>query len=160
METTTLPVSHVRVETTKGFAEVTERLGRQLGRLDIGVFRSLPVEPREVERQIGAMAGSSGFMLFGTMDHGALLSMAGKPVKAVQYVVGNPLFAVQMTRYNLAAGLYAPLRLLVYENDEGKTVLEYDKPSSLFGQFRDDRIATVAEMLDRKLEDLVAGTVR
>ena len=61
-----------------------------------------------------------------------------------------------MTRHNLAAGLYAPLRVLVYEDDRGRTCLEYDKPSSLFGQFNDDRIASVASVLDRKLEDLIA----
>jgi uncharacterized protein (DUF302 family) len=99
-------------------------------------------------------------MLFGTMDHGALLAMAGKPVRAVQYVVGNPLFAVQMTRHNVAAGLYAPLRLFVYENGAGKTVLEYDKPSSLFGQFHNDRIDAVAAMLERKLEELVGAATR
>jgi hypothetical protein len=54
-----------------------------------------------------------GFLLFDKIDHGALLSLVGQPVRAVQYVVGNPLFAVQMTRHNLAAGLEAPLRLLV-----------------------------------------------
>jgi serine/threonine protein kinase len=49
---------------------------------------------------------------------------------------------------------------LFYEDEEGKTCVEYDKPSSLFGQFRDDQITSVAEMLDRKLEELVAGAVR
>jgi uncharacterized protein (DUF302 family) len=157
METTTVPVCHVRVETAKGFAEVAEGLERRLGRFDAGVFRSLPADPQEAERRIGGMAGPSGFMLFGTMDHGALLALAGKPTRAVQYVVGNPLFAVQMTRHNVAAGLYAPLRLLVYETEGGKTCLEYDKPSSLFGQFRDGRMAAVAEMLDLKMEELVAA---
>jgi len=105
------------------------------------------------------MAGSSGFMLFGTMDHGALLSLFGVKTKAIQYVLGNPLIAIQMTQHNLAAGLYAPLRVLVYEDDRGRTCLEYDKPSSLFGQFNDDRITTVASLLDRKLEDLIAEAV-
>ena len=77
----------------------------------------------------------------------------------MQYVVGNPLFAPQMTQHNIQASLYAPLRVLLYENEEGKTCLEYDKPSSLFGQFNDDQIASVASMLDRKLEDLVAAAV-
>jgi uncharacterized protein (DUF302 family) len=160
MDTTTVTIRHIRLETSKGFAAVAEGLERQLGRFDAGVFRSLPAEPKEVERRIGAMAGPSGFVLFGTMDHGALLAMSGQPARVVQYVIGNPLFAVQMTRHNVAAGLYAPLRLLVYENAEGKTCLEYDRPSSLFGQFHDDRITAVAEMLDRKLEELVAGAVR
>jgi uncharacterized protein (DUF302 family) len=160
MTETTVPVSHVRVETAKDFVEVAAGLERQLGRFDAGVVRSLPADPEEAERRIGAMAGPGGFMLFGTMDHGALLSLAGKPARAVQYVIGNPLFAVQMTLHNVAAGLYAPLRLLVYEIGEGKTCLEYDRPSSLFGQFHNDRITAVAEMLDRKLEELVAGAVR
>jgi len=44
--------------------------------------------------------------------------------------------------------------------ERGRTCLEYDKPSSLFGQFNDERIAPVASMLDRKLEDLVATAIR
>jgi uncharacterized protein (DUF302 family) len=160
MNTTAVPVSHVQVEAAKDFAEVVAGLERRLGRFDASVFRSLPADPKEAERRIEAMAGPSGFMLFGTMDHGASLSLAGKPARAVQYVVGNPLFAVQMTRHNVAAGLYAPLRLFVYEGQGGKTCLEYDKPSSLFGQFHDDRIDGVAAMLDRKMEELVAEAVR
>jgi Domain of unknown function DUF302 len=54
------------------------------------------------------------------------------------------------------ASLYAPLRVLIYEEDDGKTCVEYDRPSSLFGPFRNDRIAPTAAMLDRKLEALVA----
>ena len=98
-------------------------------------------------------------MLFGTQDHGALLRLAGQQRKAIQYVVGNPLFALQMTQHDIRASLYAPLRVLIYENDQGKTCVEYDRPSSLFGQFNDDRIAPTAAMLDRKLEALVAAAV-
>ena len=47
-------------------------------------------------------------------------------------------------------------RVLLYEDDRGKTCLEYDKPSSLFGQFGNDRITPTATMLDRKLEALVS----
>jgi uncharacterized protein (DUF302 family) len=155
---TTVPIRHVRIETAKGFAEVTEELERQLGRLGPGVFRSLQAEPGEAERRVGELAGPSGLLLFGTTDHGAWLSLLrGQPARAVQYVLGNPLVAVRMTRHNVAAGLYAPLRLLVYETAEGQTCLEYDRPSSLFGQFGDERITAVAEVLDRKLEQLVAA---
>lgn len=105
------------------------------------------------------MAGESGFMLFGTTDHGALLSIFGDTQKAIQYVFGNPLIAIEMTRHNLGAGLYAPLRVLTYERAQGTTCLEYDPPSSLLGQFNDDRIALVASLLDRKLGELVRAAV-
>jgi len=96
-------------------------------------------------------------MLFATHNHGALLRLAGQKHKAVQYVVGNPLFALQMTQHDIRASLYAPLRVLIYENEEGKTCVEYDKPSSLFGQFGNDRISPTAAMLDRKLAALVGA---
>jgi len=162
MITSTFTTTHVREQTEKQFGEVTKDFERQLGKFDPTVFQALrPDADRadDARARIEAMAGSSGFMLFGTMDHGALLSIFGVKTKAIQYVLGNPLIAIQMTQHNLAAGLYAPLRVLVYEDDRGRTCLEYDKPSSLFGQFNDDRIVSVASLLDRKLEDLIAEAV-
>jgi uncharacterized protein (DUF302 family) len=153
-------VDHVRLESDKPFEEVAEAFERQLGRFDPDV-RKVATESGDTEAakaRIGAMAGPSGFMLFGTTDHGALLRLAGQKRKAVQYVVGNPLIALQMTQHDLRAGLYAPLRVLIYEDVQGKTCVEYDRPSSLFGQFRNDCIAPTAAMLDRKLEALVAAS--
>jgi uncharacterized protein (DUF302 family) len=157
VKTSTFGVNHVMVESDKGFAEVTKNFERRLGKFDTSVFESLLVGTQNVENiksKIEKMSGRSGFMLFGTINHGLLLSLSGKDRKVVQYVIGNPLIAIQMTQHNIATGLYAPLRVLIYEDDQGKTCLEYDKPSSLFGQFGDDKIASVANMLDHKLEDL------
>src|SRR5262245_2230676 len=155
-------VDHVRLATDKPFEDVAKAFERQLGRFDPDVAKPLIAggDVEEARAKIEAMAGPSGFMLFGTTDHGALLRLAGQKRKAVQYVVGNPLLALQMTRHDLRAGLYAPLLVLLYEDERGRTCLEYDRPSSLFGQFNDDRIAPVATMLDRKLEDLVTTAIR
>jgi uncharacterized protein (DUF302 family) len=154
-------VDHVRVATDRPFEEVTNAFERQLGRFDPEVYKYLVAtgDAEGARAKLEAMVGTSGFMLFRTTDHGALLSLLGEKKKAIQYILGNPLIAIQMTRHNLAAGLYAPLRVLVYEDDCGRTCLEYDKPSSLFGQFNDDRITSVASLLDRKLEDLIAKTI-
>jgi Domain of unknown function DUF302 len=80
----------------------------------------------------------------------------GQKRKAIQYVVGNPLIALKMAQHDIRASLYAPLRVLIYENENGKTCIEYDKPSSLFGHFGNAEIDVVAAILDRKLEALVA----
>jgi NAD(P)-dependent dehydrogenase (short-subunit alcohol dehydrogenase family) len=77
------------------------------------------------------------------------LRRAGQRKKAVQYLLGNPLSAIQMTQHDVRAGLYAPLRLLIYEDEEGKTCVEYDKPSSLLGQFGNANVTEVAVMIDR-----------
>jgi uncharacterized protein (DUF302 family) len=154
-------VEHVRRTTDKPFEEVTKAFEAQLGKFDGDVRRAATAsdDTEEAKAKIAALAGPSGFMLFGTSDHGALLRLAGQKRKAIQYVVGNPVFALQMTQHDIRASLYAPLRVLIYENDEGKTCVEYDKPSSLFGQFNDDRIAPTAAMLDKKLEALVAAAM-
>ena len=160
MNTTRISVDHVRRATEKPFDEVTRAFERQLGRFEPGVYQTLAAggEAEGTRAKIEAMAGPSGFMLFGTNDHGALLRLAGQNRKAVQYVVGNPLFALQMTQHDIRASLYAPLRVLVYEDERGQTCVEYDRPSSLFGQFGNDRISPTAAMLDRKLEALVSAS--
>jgi len=162
MTTSTHTIEHVRVETPKAFAEVARAFERELGPYDAAVFqafRAAPPMAEEGHARLEPMAGPSGFVLFGTTDHGWLVSLFGSiPKQAVQYVVGNPLLAVAMTQHHLSAGLYAPLRTLIYEAS-GKTQVEYDRPSSLLRQFHDDRIASVARTLDRKLEALVETAV-
>jgi uncharacterized protein (DUF302 family) len=162
MTTSSVTIQHVRVETEKEFTKVTERFEQQLGRFDPELLKSLRSNPKNVDAirsQIEAMAGTSGLMLFGTTDHGALLSAFGNEKKAIQYVVGSPLIAMQMTQHNVAAGLYAPLRVLIYENERGQTCLEYDQPSSLFGQFNHEQVTAVGRMLDGKLDDLIARAI-
>jgi hypothetical protein len=157
MTMTEFAVTHVRVETDKAFAEVTKDFESQVGRFDPAVTQALvpgSVDAEAVRGRIEAMAGPSGLMLFETTDHGALSSLVGEPRRAVQYTVGKPLVAVEMTRHDLGAGLYAPLRVLISETEAGGSRLEYDLPSSLFGRFGDDRITRVARTLDRKLEAL------
>ena len=158
MTDSTIRVDHVQVATNKAFEEVTKAFEAELGKFD-GDVRKAATSSEDIEEakaKIAAMAGPSGFMLFGTQDHGSLLRLAGQKRRAIQYVVGNPLFALQMTQHDIRASLYAPLRVLIYEDEERKTCVEYDRPSSLFGQFGNDRIAPTAAMLDKKLEALVA----
>jgi uncharacterized protein (DUF302 family) len=106
------------------------------------------------------MAGPSGFTLFQTSDYGALLRLAGQTKKAVQYQLGNILVAIQMMQRDVRVSLYAPARLLVYEDEERKTCVEYDKPSSLFERFGNANVTEVAAMVDRKLEQLIAEAIR
>jgi hypothetical protein len=57
-----------------------------------------------------------------------------------------------MTRHPLAAGLYAPLRVLLCEDESGGSVFECDKPSSLFGPFEDEQVNVVARGVDDALK--------
>jgi uncharacterized protein (DUF302 family) len=155
-------VEHVSVISDKPFDDVAAAFVQQLGKYDAGPLKELAAggDVKAIRAKIEALAGPSGFILFGTQEHGLLLRIVGQKRKAVQYVVGNPLIAIQMTQHDIRASLYAPLRVLIYEDNGGKTCLEYDKPSSLFGQFGNEEVAPTAATLDRKLEDLVAKASR
>ena len=99
----------------------------------------------EVER-------AASLFIFLKRDHGALLQVTGQPGKALQYEIGNPHTASKMTRHRLAAGLYAPLRVFLYEDETGGSIFEYDRPSSFFGQYGDERVTEVGRYLDAALE--------
>lgn len=85
-------------------------------------------------------------------DHGALLRARGGARHAIQYEIGNPLTASLMTKHELQAALYAPLRIVLYENAGGGSTFEYDKPSTLFRQFGDAEVDKIAYDLDLELE--------
>jgi uncharacterized protein (DUF302 family) len=161
MNVTRITVEHIRVVSEKPFDQVTTAFERQLGRFNEETYKSLAAgeDVEKVRAKLEAMVGPSGFMLFRTSDHGFLLRLVGQKKKALQYLLGNPLFAVQMTEHDIRSSLYAPLRVLLYEDEHGKTCVEYDRPSSLFGQFGNANVTEVATMLDRKLEKLVEQAI-
>jgi uncharacterized protein (DUF302 family) len=128
-----LQVEHVKMETSKKFADVEAALERSVPQLDPAIVEALA-------------------FIFLKRDHGGLLQAAKQSRKALQYDIGNPHTASKMTRHRLPAGLYAPLRVFLYENEKGGSTFEYDKPSSLFGQFDDEQVSEIARGLDAALE--------
>jgi uncharacterized protein (DUF302 family) len=147
-----LQVEHVTMKTTKKFAEVEAALERNVPQLDPAIAAALANgdEQRATELEQGAP-----LFIFLKRDHGALLQVTGRPRRALQYEIGNPHTASKMTRHRLPAGLYAPLRVFLYEDETGGSIFEYDRPSSLFGQFGDERVAEVGRYLDAALESVL-----
>src|SRR5260370_14858715 len=95
-------------------------------------------------------------MMTQIFDHGPAPSMVGQGRKAKEYLVGNPLLACQVNRYDIRAALYAALRVLVFESEPGRTVVEFDQPSTLFGQFGRNEVTDVGVEDDGKLERIIA----
>src|SRR5207245_8502487 len=99
----------------------------------------------------------SSFMLFIEIDHGDWLPVFGIQRKVMRWILGNPLLAITMMRHDLTAGLFAPVELLLVENEsgDGSTVI-YDLPSSLMAIERNPALRDAAHVLDRKLQNLVS----
>jgi hypothetical protein len=60
-----------------------------------------------------------------------------------------------MTRHNVSAGLYAPIRVLLRESPKGEVAFEYDRPLSTFGQFGHESVNIVARKLDKDLQNVL-----
>jgi len=153
MNAITVSVRHMTIPIERPFVEACQRFESRLGKLDYSEFqRHLNLkEPEAARAFIRKVEGPLGLMVFGVIDHGSLLSLAEKETEARQYVVGNPLIALQMTSHDIRAGLYAPLRVFIGEVGKSQSVIEYDLPSTLFGQFRNEKVNEVARQLDEKL---------
>lgn len=157
VSTRSLTLEHIRMGSTRSFDEVKAALEAKLG-----VFR---IESLMPFMQKGDMAGAraelerlaapTGLSILYALPHGDALAMVGKPSKAIAYGIGNVLTAASMNRHDLAAGLYAPIRVILYEGADGSAVFEYDQPSSSFALFGNPAIDRVAAGLDETLGKLL-----
>lgn len=156
IDTTSLPVQHIRIATPRPFDDVKAALESRLGRLSDDI-RALLRQDRleEVREALTKAAGENGLAIHYIGPHGDWLALQGQRRRATAYLIGNVLYAVQMTSVKLAAGLYAPLRVVLYENDNGGSTFEYDLPSSQFGQFGEPEIDRIAAILDERLRTLL-----
>ena len=150
-----ISVRHISVSVDKTFEKTCSGFESRMGHLDYAAFDEQlrrGISESAAQDYVKNIEGPLGLMIFAVIDHGRLAGLAGKASGAKQYVVGNPLFALQMTKKDIRAGLYAPLRVYIREDGPKKSIVEYDLPSSLFGQFQNAEVDRVAKMLDEKLE--------
>jgi uncharacterized protein (DUF302 family) len=172
----------VRFESTRSFDEVLLNLRKLVGTATLqevsklesgGVTRdhveTLGEEYNAAMQRLGGISrehfehvvhshvGESGFMLFHEIDHGEWLPVFGIQRKVMRWILGNPLIAITMMQHDLTAGLFAPVELLLVENEsgEGSTVM-YDLPSSLMVIEPNPALLEAAQALDHKLQTLVS----
>lgn len=78
----------------------------------------------------------AGATVFAVIDHGAGAASVGQALNDAQVVIfGNPALGTQVMQDDLLAGLALPLRILVYEGDDGITRLAHEDPSAFLGGY-------------------------
>jgi len=134
----------------KKFEQVIADFEKQLGNLD----QEKATASSDMEKTVSAMEGATGLMIVAVLAMDQLLpSLKSSTTRAIQYLVGNPLIASEMTQHHTLASLYAPPRVLIY-TEEGKTLISYEQPSSLFGRLESAAVLETAKSLDHKFEML------
>jgi uncharacterized protein (DUF302 family) len=154
----TIAVEHVRISSARPFSQVRQKLESTVPKLDAGIAEAL--SSGDQKRAKGYEDNGPKLSIFDERDHGALLQIWDGKRNALQYEIGNPLTASKMTRHQLPAALYAPLRIVLYEDEQGRGIFEYDKPSSCFGQYGDARVTEVGRYLDGALEAVLRNAAR
>src|SRR6266849_3938022 len=145
-----IAIEHIRISSRRPFAEVRRKLERMVPKLDPGIAEALG--SGDQRRAKDYEENGPKLSIFGERDHGALLQIAGGRCNALQYDIGNPLTASKMTRHQLSAALYAPLRVVLFEDEQGRGLFEYDRPSSFFSQYGEEGVTEVGRYLDATLE--------
>ncbi|MGF6756559.1 uncharacterized protein (DUF302 family) [Paraburkholderia sp. GAS42] len=159
-ETQTI-IDHVTVSSSKPYASVKQDLESRLGRLDDHIRTLLKQDKvEELRAALQRAAANDGLVIHYIGVHGDWLVLKGQHKNGTEYFTGNVLTAVEMTNVNMAAGLYAPLRIMVYENTQGGTTIEYDKPSTQLSQFHSAQIDAQGRSLDDRLAKLCASVLQ
>jgi uncharacterized protein (DUF302 family) len=152
---TTFTVHHNEHVSSRSFEEVVSAFESAVGSVEDTGFPALLASTKsaeEFEGSVQSRAGSSGFMRFLTVDHGAWMARVGLNAKARMCTIGNPLIARTMVEHDIATGLNVPVRLMIYEDAVSRTTrLAYDLPSSLMSGLQNERVTAAAKELDAKL---------
>ncbi len=102
--TTQITIEHIVVASDRSYEQVIEALEAQLGlRADWdNIARALLTAHASWEQAVQIVEqqlGTSGFTILSKIEPGALLTLSGKPTRATQYAIGNPLLAIQMIEH-------------------------------------------------------------
>src|SRR5215831_10820047 len=96
-------IEHIEVASNRSYDQVIASLKERLGAFgdSDGLRGLLPpgTSWAQIEKVIEGMMGNSGLAIFHKVEHGDLLSLAGKPRRVSQYSIGNPLLAIRMVQH-------------------------------------------------------------
>ena len=80
-----------------------------------------------------AAVTAAGAKVVARVDHAAGATSVGMPLADAQVLVfGNPALGTPAIQADPLAGLYLPLKVLVYSDAEGQVWLAYETPASMF----------------------------
>ena len=74
--------------------------------------------------------------------------------------VFHPKFAVRMLAASVAAGIEAPIRIYLYENDDGTANITYKKPTDVFKPYGNESLDKMATELDLIFSNIIRDALQ
>jgi len=158
MSVTNFTNAHVVLTSAKPFAQAIKDIQAEMGRAStevLGDKLSASKDFAEFEEEMTFLAGRSNFINVGLLNWGKVMSRVPISMKAVLFVIGNPLTARKLLEAGgPEVGLYLPTKIYVYEDKDGVTKVTYDQISPVMTQYDNPQLATVAAAIDKALAHL------
>lgn len=153
--------THVDITSAKPFVQVVEDLQAELGTASTEKLMDRLASSATFDdftSDMEALAGRSNLIEVAFLDWGRVLTLAGVPTKAKLLVVGNPLTARKLLEAGgPEVGLYLPTKILVFEDADGVTHVSYDLFTPIFADRGNEKLSTVAGVIDGVLGRLAAA---
>jgi Domain of unknown function DUF302 len=159
--TTSFSNEHVDVVSSKSFDDAVRDLTAELGSASTEKLMdrlSASATWDDYAADCADFAGRSNLIEVGYLNWGRVLSLAGVPMKAKCFIVGNPLTARKLLEAGgPEVGLYLPTKILVFEDAEGAVHISYDKFGPVMAQYGKEALSKVADVIDGVLARLAAA---
>ncbi|NDV99552.1 DUF302 domain-containing protein [Salipiger sp. PrR002] len=107
----------------------------------------------EVADRLEASIKAAGASVFARVDHGAGAQAAGMELAEAQLLIfGNPKLGTPAMQDDMRAGLYLPLKMLVYAGEDGETQILWEEPEETFDDLDIDDDAAYIEKMEEALQ--------
>lgn len=88
----------------------------------------------ETMDKLQATLEGAGLTIFARVDHGAGAQGVGEDIGASELLIfGNPKLGTQVMLDDRTAALFLPMKIAVYEDETGQTIVAYEDPASMLG---------------------------
>ncbi len=111
----------------------------------------------QVAGRLKQAVSQNGLMVMGQLNQGKILGMTGAKVESQSFFLGNPQLGKKLFAADEGVGVAVPVRINVYRDGQGHTVISYFKPSEELKAFGSPVLDKMAPMLDQKLHAIASA---
>jgi hypothetical protein len=150
-------MTRIDIETGIPFKEFVAALEKAAPPVDQTALERISAAGGDWDDVLAAAAENAphDLMTYAKIDARGYFGLAGHHTPAIEYLIGNHVIAETMFRHDAKAMLYAPLRMLVYGDENGNAIFTMDQPGPAFGSLGIAEVASVGLDLDRKVANLL-----
>ncbi|MDT5169803.1 MAG: hypothetical protein QOD02_3134, partial [Mycobacterium sp.] len=126
----------ITIRSKKSFAEVTDALESLFKMVDLQRLADMTAagDQAGIHAYFEELSGDHEFSIFFKLDQGSTQRLAGIPIDCRFYLIGNAVIVNGLFRYGATAGLGAPVRVCISQNEGEQVRIDLDEPTAFFNQ--------------------------